>query len=245
MGVRRTRKLLAVVAVGAAIALGALALRAADHQDSPAATADPPADITDVYAWMSPDASRVNLIMDVYPNAPATAMFSDQVLYTLHVNSKASYAATASVTTNVICSFTTAQVASCWVGTADFVTGDAGMTTDGGAPAGIVSASGKTTLFAGLRDDPFFFNLAGFQATVADVDAAESTLVLDAAGCPALDVNTANALVMQLRTAPGGGTAVNFFAGFRVLSIVLSIDKTLLTTGGPVLGVWGSTNQHS
>ncbi|HMC94667.1 MAG TPA: DUF4331 family protein, partial [Polyangia bacterium] len=63
---------------GAAIGL---TLHAADHRDGPAATADPAADITDVYAWMSADKTKVDLVMDVYPNAPAGAMFSDQTLY--------------------------------------------------------------------------------------------------------------------------------------------------------------------
>ena len=33
--------------------------RAADHADGPAASADPTADITDVLAWMSPDARQL------------------------------------------------------------------------------------------------------------------------------------------------------------------------------------------
>ena len=34
------------------------------------------------------------------------------------------------------------------------------------------------------------------------------------------------------------------FARFNVLAIVISVDKSLLTRGGPILAVWGSTNRR-
>jgi hypothetical protein len=50
--------------------------------------------------------------------------------------------------------------------------------------------------------------------------------------------------VNLLSTNPtNGGPAVDFFLGLNVLSIVLQVDKTLLTSGGPVVGVWASTNK--
>src|SRR5450432_3000004 len=195
-----------VLASGAVIGIG---LRAADHKDGPAATADPSADITDVYAWMSSDKTKVNLVMDVYPNAPAAAMFSDQVLYAFHLNSAATFGGTATET-KIICGFDTAQKITCWVGGTETVTGDASATT------GIMSASGKTKVFAGLRDDPFFFNLTGFKATTADVVAAAAgtpPLTLDTSGCPALDAATSTALVTQLKTGTAGAAPTNNFAG--------------------------------
>jgi len=246
MGSRGSRKLVALAAFILAVTTGAIALRAADHLDSPAAAADPTADITDVYAWMTPDASKVNLVMDVYANAPATAMFSDQVLYVFHVNSKQSFAATTATETDVVCGFDATQKVSCWVGGADYVTGDASVLPgDGGGAAGIASADGKVRVFTGLRDDPFFFNLAGFNATVAAVEAAAPGLTFDAAGCPAVNATTSAALVTQLKTAADGSAAKNFFAGFKVLALVVQVDKTLLTAGGSILGIWGSTNRRS
>ena len=54
------------------IAVGVLALgltpglaRAADHLDGPAVTADPSTDITDVFAWMNGDASKLYLVLNV------------------------------------------------------------------------------------------------------------------------------------------------------------------------------------
>jgi hypothetical protein len=261
MAARGSKRLLIVAAFGAAVAVGALALRAADHGDSPAAAADPTADITDLFAWMNGDATKVNLVMDLYPNAPTTAKFSDSVLYTFHVTSKASFGATTGTATDITCSFTAAQIVSCWVGTADFVTGDASAVAvvgDGGAgdgaatgdggvavPTGITSASGKTRVFAGVRDDPFFFNIDGYHAVVAAVEAAAPSLTFDVAGCPAVDATTSMTLVNQLKTAPDGSAAKNFFAGFNVLALVVQIDKTLVNSGGSILSVWASTNHKS
>jgi hypothetical protein len=234
-----------VLTTGAAIGLK---LHAADHKDGPAATADPAADITDIYAWMSTDKTKVNLVMDVYPNAPAGAMFSDAVLYVFHLNSAATFGSTSPTETKIICGFAggadagavaTTQTATCWVGASEMVTGDASAT------AGISSTSTKTKLFAGLRDDPFFFNLTGFKATAAAVAAAASSLTFDPSGCPALDAATASTLVAQLAHGTAGAAPANDFAGQNVLSIVVQVDTTLVTPGGKFLGVWGSTHHRS
>ena len=223
-----------VLTAGAVIGLK---LHAADHKDGPAVTADPAADITDVYAWMSADKSKVDLVMDVYPNAPAGTMFSDQVLYAFHLNSSATFGGTAT-STNIICGFDTAQTITCWVGSGEMVTGNASVTT------GITSASGKTKVFAGLRDDPFFFNLTGFKATAAAVATAAPTLTFDGTGCPALDATTASTLVAQLAHGTAGAAPANDFAGQNVQSIVIEVDTALVTPGGKFLGIWASTNQR-
>jgi hypothetical protein len=214
-----------------------LKLHAADHKDGPSVTADPAADITDVYAWMSADKSKVDLVMDVYPNAPAGTMFSNAVLYVFHLNSSATFGGTAT-TTNIICGFDTAQTITCWVGSGEMVTGNASVT------AGITSASGKTKVFAGLRDDPFFFNLTGFKATAAAVAAAAPTLTFDGTGCPTLDTATSTALVAQLAHGTAGAAPANDFAGQNVQSIVIEVDTALVTPGGKFLGIWASTNQR-
>lgn len=72
---------------------------------------------------------------------------------------------------------------------------------------------------------------------------AASGLTFDEAGCPALDAATSNALVTQLQTDVGGGAATDFFAGMNVLTIAIEIRKSLVTPGGPILGIWGSTHR--
>ncbi len=225
---------------GALLALGAISTwsLAADHIDGPAPTNDPAADITDLYSWMSPDGNKVIFALNVVPFAANESKFSDKVQYVIHTRSYDKFGGTAAAPTNIICTFDAKQVASCWVGTADYVTGDASAT------AGLSSTSGKVKVFAGLRDDPFFFNLEGFNDTIAAVKGAAGGLQFDAAGCPALDATTSSVLVGMLKGTKGGtAAAADFFASKNVLSIVLEVDKSLLTTGGPMLSVWASTNK--
>jgi hypothetical protein len=211
--------------------------RSADHVDGPAASADPAADITDVFAWMSPDAQRVFLIMSLTRNATTASRFSNSVQYVFHTTSRPSFGASPSPEVTLICTFNQEQTIQCWAGNDSYVTGDANNTN------GIVSDDGKLRVFAGLRNDAFFFNLAGLRETSRMVASAAASLQFDPAGCPLLDAATSAALVTQLGTAPGGGPAVNNFDKFNVLAIVIEIDKSLVTQNGPIVSFWGSTNR--
>lgn len=222
-------------ALGLAIGLGSTTALAADHLDSKAATADPAADITDVYAWS--EGSNLLFVLNVTPLATADSKFSTAVQYALHTESSAKFGE-AGDKMDVIATFDDLGKISLWIGDKDYVTGDAS------AAAGLQSDSGKVRVFAGLRADPFFFNLEGFKDAVATVDAAEAALQFDGAGCPALDQATSAALVGMLQgTSKGTMPAKNFFATANVLSIVIEVDKTLVTTGGPIVSVWGSTHK--
>lgn len=213
-----------------AVSLGlASAGYAADHIDSPSAVGDPAADITDIYAWMSADQSKLNLILNTFG-----AAFSDTVQYVFHIGSMSAYGQTATET-QVICQFNAAQRAECWVGDDEYLAGDASAT------AGLRSDSGRVRLFAGSRNDPFYFNLAGFRATLGLVASAAPSLTFDGAGCPALDAATSGALVTQLSSDAEGGPAADFFAPLSTHSIVLELDKRLVNRGGPILAVWAST----
>ena len=209
---------------------------AADHRDGAAVLTDPSTDINDVFAWTSSDGTKLNLAMTVFPAATTAAKFSDVAQYVFHTASSPGYGMAASATEDILCTFDTSQKISCWGG-GEYVTGDASATS------GITSSSGKLRVFAGLRDDPFFFNLDGFKATAHLVHEAAGSLTFDAAGCPALDQTTANALVTQLRSAPGGGAPQDFFAGLNGLAIVIQIDKALVTKGGSTVSVYGSTRK--
>src|ERR1700704_4958419 len=61
--------------------------QSADHVDGPRASADPTADITDVFAWMSPDSLSVFLAMNLVRNATPASRFSDSVQYVFHTTS--------------------------------------------------------------------------------------------------------------------------------------------------------------
>ncbi len=205
----------------------------ADHLDAPATKAEAAADINDVYTFT--DSTNAVFAMTVSPAAAAGAKFSDAVQYVLHTQSAAAFGG-GSNDVNVICTFNAAQVAQCWAG-GEYATGDASSAT------GISSASGKLKVFAGLRADPFFFNLAGFKNAVSTVKGAASSLKFDA-GCPQLTGETATVLANQLKTNPdGGGAPEDFFKNLNTLAIVAQIDLALVTKGGPVVSVWASTNR--
>jgi hypothetical protein len=223
------------VLTAAVLVFGGQPAWAADHIDGPQAAADPAADITDAFAWMTPDASKVILVMDLTRNADVGSRFSDSVQYVFHTTSSASFGGGASADVPVVCQFEADQTVSCWAGAEAFVTGDASGLD------GITSANGKLRVFTGLRNDPFFFNLAGFRETARIVTGAASGLTFDAAGCPAVDSATSTALVTQLQSAPGGGPAPDSFANFNVIAIVVEVDKSILTTNGPILSVATAT----
>lgn len=227
-----------------AVALAGPSAFAADHLDSPEVKKDPATDITDVYAWAEGD--KLLLVLNVSPLATPDSKFSDAVQYALHVESSAGYGMVGTAK-DVVCTFDAAQAIQCWVGDPGGKVDDS-VKGDASAPAGLPSDSGKIKVFAGLRADPFYFNLAGFQDAVSTVKGALATdplpFTVDGSGCPELDPITATTLIQQLQgTNMGSGAAENFFGAVNVLSIVLEIDKALLTGGGNTVAVWGSTHQ--
>src|SRR6187431_190514 len=113
---------------------------AADHLDAPAVSADPLADITDLYAWT--DQANVVFALNVAPLAATDAKFSDKVQYVIHTESAAKFGS-AGEKVDIICTFDAAQKISCWVGEKGYVTGDAKAT------AGLESADKKIKVFAG------------------------------------------------------------------------------------------------
>lgn len=230
-------KRLAGIGIAAALSAG-LTAYAADHIDSPEAVGEPTADVTDLYAWMTSDASKVNLIMNVTPFAGSEAEFSDAVQYVFHVGSGAGYGE-AQTETRIICQFDASGQIACWAGDSEYVTGDAS------AESGITSQSGALRVFAGPRNDPFFFEFVGFtEAVDTALAAVEDGLGADAEGCLDVDEPTSAALVAQLQSGMDGADATDTFANENVLSLVVQVDKDIITGGGPLLGVWASTHRR-
>ncbi len=256
------RRLLAVAGM---VAVCAATARAADHADGPSATQslmDLTGDITDVYAFT--DATNVNLIMDVGTNSTTSSKFSNAIQYVFHVNGITGLTDTAPLQSTVVCTFDTTGKASCWLQqggkTVDYVTGDASATT------GVMAADGKMKVFAGVRNDPFFFNIQGFRKVTGFVGQNFAALgpTLTSGGCPQLDgagSPVSSAAVRTLLKSQSDGTTpgVDDFAkngtaastsGIpnvtgNILSLVVAIPKTALTNNGakPILGVWASTHK--
>jgi hypothetical protein len=245
----------------AAVAAYAPAARSADHQDAPGTKAEPTADINDVYAFN--DSTSSVFAMTTFPaenlataadGGAETALFSDAVQYVFHTTSMPAFGETDAAATSsldIICTFsgtTAPQTYQCWAGNAEYATG---TTSTAGLTGGTAtSADGKLKVFIGAVADPFFFNLDGFHAAEATVEGAIATigtdggLTLDSFGCPTIDDGTAAFLRGELSTNPeDGGAAVDHFATFDALAIVVTIDKSIVTAGGPIVGVWGATYQ--
>lgn len=238
----------ALVALGAVgvVAIAAMAPRdaqGADHGDSPAPSADPGADIADFFAWMSTDGASVNMITTVNPFAGADAEFPTSTQYVFHTNSRAAFTDTAAETNDVVCQFYDANAIECWVidndgNVAAYVEGDPSN------EAGLTNAAGNLRVYAGRRNDPFYFELGGFANTATTVRGAAPSLTFDAANCPDLDMATSDLVVAGLTTDDGDGTtpAADDLAGAAVLALVVEVDETLVNTGGDIVGVWGSTH---
>ena len=237
---RITKGAALVAATCLALAVVPRLAKSADHQDGPAVKAEQAADINDLYSWV--DGSNVVFALTVYPDAPATALFSDKVQYVIHTTSADKFGGT-ETSKDIICTFAgtaAPQTASCWVGaTDDFVMGAADTAT------GIKSADSKLQVFAGRRKDPFFFNLDGFKDTVLTVQNAVDAGVVNEfdAGCPVVDGGTSSVLVTKLQTT-NGGAAVDHFKDFNTLAIVVSVDKSLISSDDkPIVSAWASTHK--
>jgi hypothetical protein len=218
------------------VAVSSRRARSADHAEAPA---DPAADLADLYAFLDED--RIVMMLTAHPFAEPGATFSTTTQYVFHTSSGPAFGEN-SIDVDVICTFASDRAASCWVGSEDYASGDP---SDASAP--LTSESGKLRVFAGLRGDPFFFNLSGFVDTVDIVKQAAGSLTFDTAGCPQVDAATSQALVATLSEVPSQAdpsrTNPDDFVNANVLALVVSIEKSLLTEGGPILSIWASTNE--
>jgi hypothetical protein len=164
-----TRRLVALAAAVAPLAmLVALPLvHASDHLDGPRVTADPQSDITDVFAFTSPESpTRVVLAMAVTPYASDASTFSPLVDYAFRVQlvQAVSPLTLDGIQHDVVCEFVTGapQTVTCTAPSGLAATATVGD-TGGGTSAG---GSGTMRVFAGLRSDPAFFDRQGALATI-------------------------------------------------------------------------------
>lgn len=214
-------------------ALVACPALAADHLDTPTVIADPAADIADLYAWTSADGRHLNLVMDIVGKR-----FSDQIQYVFHIDSGAAFGRT-SASATVLCQFDVDGHARCWAGGRDRLEGDAG------AAQGLAGQAGRFRVFAGPRDDPYFNNVRGTRAMLDLAAAAirRGAAPQDATGFHRFDAPTLAAMREAWRQTKGG-PAANFLAGWKTTALVVSVDLDVVSAGGPMLAVWGTTERR-
>jgi hypothetical protein len=204
--------------------------RASDHLDSPTTVANPQADVTDVYAWISPEGQHLNLVMTVQGHT-----FSNKVQYVLHVDSGKVFGQT-TASTAIECRFDAANAIKCDVGKVDSASGDATN------PAGLEGHNHRFRVYAGLRDDPFYNNVKGLLgAYQAAAQATKKGAVVDSAGCAHFDEATAKEILSQMGHTDGG-PAQNLLKNWTVSAIVISVDLSAVSQGGKLLAVWGTTS---
>ena len=193
---------------------------AADHIDAPAVTGpgstSPGNDITDVYAFQSPaDNSKMVLVINAQgllsPTASASATFPSNVMYEFNIdntgdnvedlviqclvqNGKMRVYGPVAVGTPGTISMVKTNGASTEVAVTPY---------SASSPITATNANG-TRIFAGPRDDPFFFDLVRFREVIAGTQTGFRN--------------------------PG----VDTFAGTNVMSIVVEVPKSLLGSAATI-----------
>ena len=225
----RTFGAAALIAVFAGITLLVVVLwpsgpsEGADHAEAPGVMGDRAADINDIYAFRSPE-NPDNLVVALTVN-PLTAPpenlgsdFATDVAYEIHVDNTGDLIADATV------SVTFAGGEFTVAGLGDPITGAVTPASIDATPAAAqITESGGIRVFAGQRDDPFFFDLVGYTNFV-------SGPFVPAAG---------------LR--PAGEDPSDTLAGLNVSAIVIELPITALTgaetsdTG--VIRAWATTSR--
>jgi hypothetical protein len=204
----------------AAIALLGGALLAADHIDAPAVTGpgntSPANDITDIYAFQSPaDNTKMVFVLNTQgllaPAATAAAAFPSNVMYEFNIDNTGDnvedlviqclvqngkmrvYGPVAVGTPGITSTVKTGGPST-----------DVTVTAYAAGSPGIGANMNGTRVFAGPRDDPFFFDLTRFKEIIAGTQPGFRS--------------------------PG----VDAFAGTNVMSIVVEVPKTLLGSAATI-----------
>lgn len=144
---------------------------ASDHIDGLKTTVDNSADITDLFTFTSPrDPSKLVLILNVHPVASRSSKFSNAVDYKFRIRPIESAAtmkpsSDASKEQWIVCSFTGRLFVSNQQATCTFDFGDSSETLRFDTRGRTYSAGGGAEkngirVFAGVRSDPWFLDLA-------------------------------------------------------------------------------------
>ena len=210
------------ILIGSLIVIALLGgvLFAADHIDAPAVTGpgntSPGNDITDVYAFQSPaDNSKMVFVLNTQgllsPAATGAAQFSSNVMYEINIDNTGDNVedlvlqcliqngtmrvygpdavSTPGIASTVITSGPSTEVS---------------VTAYNASSPNIGTNANGITVFAGPRDDPFFFDLARFKEIIAGTQTSFRS--------------------------PG----VDAFAGTNVMSIIVEVPKTLLGSAATI-----------
>jgi hypothetical protein len=208
----RLLKLAAVAGIALALTAPTL-VSAADHLDGPAVSANGAIDIADVYVFEGSDPANTVLSFTVNPAAGVISgtSFDPAAEYAIRVDTDGDAAADTTYTIAFEAAVDGAQAYTVSRDGTAIATGTTGTTAT-------IETGGQA--FAGLVDDPFFFDLEGFQqlkGTLLEAGTLEDAISLICDNDP----------------------DTNFFAGFNATAIVLEVPDGDL---GTEIGVWVETS---
>ena len=176
---------------------------AADHLDAPAISMDAAGDITDFYAWIEGDSVYMVVAFAGLSEAGLPATYDPDVVYGVHIDNDGDAIADRDL----------------WVRFGQSSGGQWGVQVEGLAGADqvvgpveqVIDAPLGQQVFAGLRDDAFFFDLEGFQDTLMT-----GTLSFDAERDFFAGVNvTAIVIEASLDAVGNGGEPFDIWASTR------------------------------
>ncbi len=210
-----------VIAAAVALVLGGGILWAADHADAPAVT-NQTTDITDVYAFTGADANNMVFVANTQgllaPAATGAAKFDANTLTEINIDNngdnvedlviQAVYDGTNMKFYGPVAPSATGSKSKLEGATVATVA----VTPYGSAPV-IATGTNGMKVFAGPRDDPFFFDLDQFKKILAGTASGFNN--------------------------PG----VDHFAGTNVMSVVVEVPKSLLNATNNKINVWLETKK--
>ena len=179
---------------------------AADHLDAPIVKNNHALDITDIYAFDGANSKNTVLVVDVAPLAGVVSgtQFSSSGSYRMNLDTNGDYVADTVYTTTFSAGNRDHKQA--------VTLKRNGTTIATGYTGNTIQVNGGGRLYAGMRDDPFFFDLAGYNQL-------KDSTYSDASG---------------LLDSPG----TDFFAGTNILGIVLELPDSAV---GASANYWAST----
>jgi hypothetical protein len=245
------RKLALLAVIGAACIPALLLVRArgSDHADTPAIAARPGTDLTDVFLFPSPtNANNVVLVLCVHPliptgQGPGTA-FDPNVLYQFKIDNTGDFVEDYVIQVTFTGTGASQQVRIATGRPATTGTNSRLLTPD--PSVGTINTPFTTStgiqVFAGAREDPFFFDLNQFLTILPDRANSLGPSFTNTNGQTVTTTPTDPDMPMAA-TFRSAGQAQDFLKGLNVLSIVVELPKSqLIGTNGSKINLWCTTS---
>lgn len=238
-----TKRSLAIAGTALTLTAGWIGVRQAqgsDHADTPQLVASAGTDLTDVFVFPSPaDNNKVVLTMCVSPLIPTggTRAFDPTVLYQFKIDNNGDHIEDLVIQARFEGSGASQKVMIAGPIAPTLI----GTTSEAATPYGITGTLNTTfnitpdmRVFAGVREDPFFFDLEQFFTILPDRATPVNNIAV-----PLADANTPKATTWR-----SVGSSKDFLAGLNVLALVVELPKSALKGGGSgKIAVWCTTSK--